>query len=73
MRSDRGPAFTGEIIQWITEMEGISLNSLRFTLNSLLRFTLKSLLKKMKLKDEQWDLYLQLAQHFYNTMPRPMF
>jgi hypothetical protein len=23
MRSDRGPAFTGEIIQWITEMEGI--------------------------------------------------
>ena len=35
--------------------------------------TIQDVLNEMGLKDEEWDLYLPLAQYFYNTIPGPMF
>jgi len=79
IRSDRGPAFTVEIIQCITEMEGIvrefsaPYHPESMGLVERSNQTIQDVLNKMELKDEEWDLYLPLPQYTYNTMPRPMF
>jgi hypothetical protein len=79
IRSDRGPAFTGESIKWITEMARIfrefsaSYHPQSMGLVERSNQTIQDVLNKMGLKDEEWDLYLPSAQYSYNTMSRPVF
>ena len=79
IRADRVPAFTGEIIRWITEMQRIwrefsaSYHVQSMGLVEKSDQTIPHVLNKMGVRDEDWDLHLPLAQYAYNTMPIPMF
>ena len=78
IRSDQGPGFVGEVVQWVLQIEGIMrefsapYHPQSMGLVERSNQTIQDSLNKMDI-GTNWDLYLQLAQCPYTTLPRAMY